>query len=87
LEYAALGVPSIVSRTMAVRTYFDDSMVKFFKPGDVDDLACCILELYRDRAQLAQLGCNIRKFNQQYNWPKQSQAYLQLLDRLGNSYH
>jgi glycosyltransferase involved in cell wall biosynthesis len=87
LEYAALGVPSIVSRTMAVSTYFDDSMVKFFKPGDVDDLACCILELYRDRAQLAQLGCNIRKFNQQYNWPKQSQAYLQLLDRLGNSYH
>jgi glycosyltransferase involved in cell wall biosynthesis len=82
LEYAALGIPTVVSRTMAISVHFDETMVKFFEPGNVEELAACILAFYQDRALLAHYAANIQRFNQRYNWPRQSQAYLQLLDNL-----
>jgi len=38
MEYVALGLPVIAARTSAIATYFDDTMVQFFQPGDVEDL-------------------------------------------------
>ncbi len=83
LEYAALGLPSIAARTTAISEYFDDTMVKFFSPGSVDDLTRCLLTLYTNRAQLAQLAVGIQKFNQQYRWTDISAAYLALVEKLG----
>ena len=85
LEYAALGIPAIVSRTMGISAYFDETMVQFFTPGDVDDLARCIRTLYRDRGRLAALAENMERFNQRYNWTSQSANYVRLVDRLGRS--
>jgi glycosyltransferase involved in cell wall biosynthesis len=82
MEYAALGVPTIASRTMGISAYFDETMVQFFTPGDVDGLVQCILELYRDRSRLAELARNITKFNERYNWSDQRTSYLQLVSRL-----
>jgi len=82
LEYAALGLPVIASRTMGILAYFDDTMVQFFTPGDVDDLARCILVLYQDRTRLAALAENIERFNQRYNWETQSAEYVGLVERL-----
>jgi glycosyltransferase involved in cell wall biosynthesis len=82
MEYAALGIPAIASRTPAVAAYFDETNVQFFTPGDVDELAQCILTLYRDRTRLAELARNITGFNERYNWAKQRAVYLQLVDRL-----
>jgi glycosyltransferase involved in cell wall biosynthesis len=82
MEYAALGMPAIAARTPAVAAHFDETTVQLFTPGDVDELAHCILTLYRDRARLASLASNVEKFNERYNWPDQREAYLQLVDRL-----
>jgi glycosyltransferase involved in cell wall biosynthesis len=82
MEYAALGIPAVVARTPAAAAYFDETIVQFFTPGDVDELADCILTLYRDRSRLAQLARKIGKFNEQYNWPNQRVVYLRLVDRL-----
>lgn len=82
MEYAALGVPAIASRTMGISAYFDDTMVQFFTPGDLDELAQCILELHQDRSRLAKLACNITRFNDHYNWPDQRASYLRLVDQL-----
>ena len=82
MEYAAMGLPAIVARTTAISIYFDDSMVKFFKPGDVDDLARCIIELHNDPQQIMNLSNGIRRFNEHYNWQKQSEAYARVVDRL-----
>lgn len=49
MEYAALGMPAIAARTTAIEGYFKDTMVEFFTPGDVEDLARCIFRLYSDR--------------------------------------
>jgi len=82
LEYTATGVPAIVARIPAIAAYFDDSMVQFFTPGDVDDLAQCIRTLYSDRRRLSELAQNTEKFNQQYNWQKVGAGYLTLLRNL-----
>ncbi len=82
MEYAVMGLPSIVARTSAIAAYFDETMVQFFTPGDVEDLARCILTLYSDRKRLAQLAQGIQKFNQRYNWPTQSAEYVRLVDQL-----
>ena len=84
MEYAALGMPTIASRTSAIEAYFQDTMVEFFEPGDVDDLVRCILTLHQDRAHLADLAHSATIFNENYNWDKLSKTYLQLIDRLGN---
>lgn len=82
MEYAALGMPAIASRTSAVQAYFQDTMVEFFTPGDVDDLARCLLTIYHDRGHLAELARGAGVFNQRYNWEKLGNEYVDLIDRL-----
>jgi glycosyltransferase involved in cell wall biosynthesis len=82
MEYVALGTPVIAARTPAIAAYFDDNMVKFFEPGNITDLANCIVELYSDRRRLAQLARNSDKFNQRYSWTKVAADYVALVDRL-----
>lgn len=82
MEYAALGMPAIAARTSAIQAYFEGTMVEFFTPGDVDDLARCLLVLYRDRNHLAKLAHGAEAFNQRYNWEKLSHEYVNLIDLL-----
>lgn len=83
MEYSALGLPAIAARTTAIGTYFSNTMVEFFEPGDVDDLARCICELYRSPERLRELAQGSEKFNQRYNWTKLSAEYITLVKRLG----
>lgn len=82
MEYAALGVPAIAARTPAIAAYFDETMVQFFTPGDVDDLARCIMTLYADRNRLVELTRNVDRFIQRYNWASVSANYVALVDSL-----
>ncbi len=85
MEYTALGVPAIAARTPAIEAYFDEKMVQFFTPGDLDDLVRCIRELYNDRGRLATLAENAERFNQSYNWQVQSAQYVRLVNQLGHT--
>lgn len=67
MEYVALGVPVIAARTPAIASYFNDSMVQFFKPGDVQSLAGAILALHNDRQRREALAHNADTFNQQHS--------------------
>jgi glycosyltransferase involved in cell wall biosynthesis len=82
MEYVALGVPVVAARTPVIQSYFDETMVQFFRPEDHEDLARQILALYTDRARLAQLAQNADRFNQRYNWQTVSDSYVALVDRL-----
>jgi glycosyltransferase involved in cell wall biosynthesis len=82
MEYAALGLPAIAARTTAIETYFKDSMVEFFEPGDVNDLARCIRTLSRNPERLAELARGSEKFNQRYNWARIGAEYVALVEQL-----
>lgn len=82
MEYAALGLPCIAARTTAIETYFHGTLVEFFAPGDVDDLARCIQRLHDHPERLADLAHGCEKFNREYNWPQIRAEYLALVQRL-----
>lgn len=82
MEYAVCGIPSIVSRTTAISAYFEDDMVEFFQPANLDDLAKAILRLYQDHQRREELALNIQRFTEKYNWSKQSATYVTGLEEL-----
>jgi glycosyltransferase involved in cell wall biosynthesis len=76
LEYAALGMPAIASRTTTIDSYFSDANVEFCEPENVEDLARCIRLLYHDSDRLTELAKRSQNFNQRYNWKNTSQMYV-----------
>ena len=82
LEYAALGIPAIVSRLRAVEAYFNDDMVAYFQPGNETELADQIVRLYRNPAIAAGIASNAARFANVYNWENQREVYYQLVDSL-----
>ena len=82
LEYVALKKPVICSKTETIEAYFDDSMVQYFSPGNIDELADSIYSLYKDVNRRVELVANAEKFNQEYNWTSQKQTYYLLIDNL-----
>jgi glycosyltransferase involved in cell wall biosynthesis len=82
LEFMRLGVPIIVARTRIDQHYFDESLVYFFEPSNIDDLAkamMCMVENSQLRKQLAE---NALDFADQFSWNKRQKAYLDLVDSL-----
>jgi glycosyltransferase involved in cell wall biosynthesis len=82
LEFMILGVPIIVARTRIDGFYFNDSIVKFFEPGNVDDLAASMLMLIRDEAMRVRLAEKGAAFAKQNSWNVKERLYLELVDRL-----
>jgi glycosyltransferase involved in cell wall biosynthesis len=82
MEYAALGIPSAVARTKTVAAYFTDSMVRYFQPGNSDDLADQIWYLYRHPDELDKLRAEAGHFTTTYNWRTNRQTYIDLIGRM-----
>lgn len=83
LEYVAMGVPVVCSRTPGVAAYFDDSMVRFAEPGDPDDLARAILDLATDPALRAAQVEAAEQFNRDHSWERHAQEYVAMVSELG----
>lgn len=81
-EFMALGVPMVVSNTRANRYYFNDSVVRFCRGGDVEDLARSILELYEDKNARRQMVRNAVDFICAYDWAARKSDYFKLVDSL-----
>ena len=82
LEFMAMDVPVVVSRTRIDQYYFTESLVQFFESASVEDLAAKILDLVNDpgkRSALRERGTNFIKEN---NWEVAKDMYLDLVDGL-----
>lgn len=79
LEFMAVGVPIIASDTKIDRYYFDDSIVKFVRSGDVDSLAEAIVLLAESPTLRETLVRNALQFVQQNDWDSIRHIYLALL--------
>lgn len=81
-EYAAMGIPAVVSRTRAEQRYFNEREVKYFTPENPDDMAKCILELYQNpslRFEMAQRA--LRKVDE-YSIKANAGKYMDIINRL-----
>ncbi|MGZ3612329.1 MAG: glycosyltransferase family 4 protein [Syntrophales bacterium] len=82
LEFMSLGIPVIVSRTKIDNYYFNDCVVKFFRPEDEADLAEKMVALIKDRQERERLVANASRFLEDYAWENKQHLYLDLVDRL-----
>jgi glycosyltransferase involved in cell wall biosynthesis len=82
LEFMAMGVPVVVADTMIDKFYFDDSTVKFFRSGESDDLARCMIEMIENPAERQQQVQNANRFVETVDWNAKQHEYLELIDYL-----
>lgn len=82
LEFMALGIPIIVSKTKIDQHYFDESIVKFFEPENEIDLSEAMLLLINNREARTRLKTNAGKYVRKNNWDVKKQIYLDLVDDL-----
>lgn len=82
LEYAAMGLPAVAARTSAIEATFGDSAVAYFTPGDVEDLARAIRDLWENADALAQLAAGARCFTERQNWETEGGEYTALVAAL-----
>ena len=68
LEYIAMDIPVIVPRLRTIQYYFDDGMVSYFEPENVDSLAEAILNLYENPLKREAQAREARKFIDRYGW-------------------
>jgi glycosyltransferase involved in cell wall biosynthesis len=79
LEFMSLGVPIIVSKTKIDQYYFNESVVKFFKPENEDDLADAMLSLLKNSEARNALAQNALKFVAKNSWAVKKQIYFDLI--------
>jgi glycosyltransferase involved in cell wall biosynthesis len=82
LEYAALGVPVIVTRILAIAAYFGDSAVAFVDPEDPHALARQIVELHDDPVRARSLAANAAEVIARHSWEHERQRYFAVIDQL-----
>jgi glycosyltransferase involved in cell wall biosynthesis len=83
LEYAALGIPSVVGRTPVTERYFDDSSVRFVDGESVSEVAAALRDLIDDPELRASLSRNARAVATRHTWPEEAAAYVSLVEGLG----
>jgi glycosyltransferase involved in cell wall biosynthesis len=84
LEFMSLGVPLLLSKTKIDQYYFNDSVVKFFEPGNERNLAEKMLELINSEKSRTQLAEKALNFVENYKWERNKHIYLDLVDGLVN---
>jgi glycosyltransferase involved in cell wall biosynthesis len=82
LEFMMLGVPVVMADTRVDKHYFNPNVVTFFRSGDVDDLAACILRLVENKELRIQQSARARAFVEAYSWNSKRAEYFALVDQL-----
>ncbi len=85
LEFMALGVPVIASKTKIHAYYYDDSVVQYYENDDEAQLAEQMLRLKNDPRLRIRLVANAKKYVQENNWDARKHEYLHLVDTLVHS--
>jgi glycosyltransferase involved in cell wall biosynthesis/peptidoglycan/xylan/chitin deacetylase (PgdA/CDA1 family) len=82
LEFMSIGIPIILSRTTIDQYYYDDSVVKFFEPGNEKDLAKAMLNMIENPINCQKQAEQSSKFVEGYNWSNNQSLYLNIINSL-----
>jgi len=82
MEFMAMNVPVLASRTRIDEYYFTEELIRFFESGNPEDLADKILELMQDPLHRASLCQKSTEFIAKNNWDIKKHEYLSIVDQL-----
>jgi glycosyltransferase involved in cell wall biosynthesis len=82
LEYLAVGIPSIASRTRCVGRFFDERQVELVEVGEVDQMAEALVRLSRDGKRRQALIKGGRAWDQEYGFEAQKKLLFRVFDGL-----
>lgn len=82
MEFMAMGIPVLASRTRIDQYYFNDNVLEFFESGNVRDLADKILYLVQQPQRREQLRRQSSDFIAQNTWDVKKYEYFELVDGL-----
>ncbi|UWZ86933.1 glycosyltransferase family 4 protein [Occallatibacter riparius] len=80
MEFMAMGVPVLASRTRIDEFYFGGGKVEFFESGNASDLAEKILALMDEPERMTELRRNCAGFIAKNNWTAKEEEYFALVD-------
>jgi glycosyltransferase involved in cell wall biosynthesis len=81
-EYIAMGLPVAVSRLPSVTGLFGEDCLQYFQPGDPEDLARKISELWADPLLRDVLCANALAAYRPIAWPVMERRYLDVITQL-----
>lgn len=79
MEYMAMGIPVIAPRLSNISHYFNENMLCFYEPENVDDLADKIIYLYKNKKIRSKLVKNAYTYIQQHNWKQEFNKYMEMI--------
>jgi glycosyltransferase involved in cell wall biosynthesis len=82
LEFMALGVPVIASKTKIHAYYYNDSVIQYYENDDESQLAAQILRVKSDPGLRSRFVANAKKYVEGNNWDVRKHEYLHLVDTL-----
>jgi len=82
LEYMALDIPVVAPKLQAIHYYFDEHMIRYYEPGDVNSLADAIRHLYDQKERRKPQIEAARKFYDVYGWERHKQGLIHLYKEL-----
>jgi len=84
-EFMAMGIPVVAAKTEIESRFFDDSVVRYFRPEDEQDLAEAVVSIYRDPILRDQLVHKSLGYVEKNNWHLKIHEYLDIVASLTQS--
>jgi glycosyltransferase involved in cell wall biosynthesis len=82
MEFMSLGIPVVISSTKIDRFYFNDSVVRFFESGNVEELAAAVLDLINNPSKRQAMAARATQYAALNSWDTRKMDYLKLVDSL-----
>ena len=82
LEFMSCGVPVIASRTQVHASYFDETVLTFFAPGDTAGLARALVDVYDHYPERLAGVERARTFAAGYSWQRRVTDYYGVIESL-----
>ncbi len=83
MEFMSVGVPVVISSTKIDRYYFNDSVVRFFESGNVDQLAQAMYDVLTNDELRRGMVARASEYAARNSWEERRTEYLELVDSLG----
>ena len=82
LEYVSLGIPTVAPRLKTIQHYFNENMVTFYEPDNVESLAAAVVRLYENPNLRERQAKVAKEFLTHYGWQRQGAALVTMYQEL-----